>query len=45
MRLVCDLYVPLMRDAHGNRYDSGNFANPADLAEAYWLTHLQPKTA
>lgn len=45
MRLDCDLNVPLMRDAYGERYDPEKLANPDDVAEAYWLTHLQPKSA
>ena len=45
MRLDCDLDVPLMRDAYGDRYNPEKLANPADVAEAYWLTHLQPKSA
>ncbi len=45
VRLDCDLDVPLMRDAYGDKYDPEKLANPADVAEAYWLTHLQPKSA
>jgi NAD(P)-dependent dehydrogenase (short-subunit alcohol dehydrogenase family) len=45
VRLDCDLDVPLMRDAYGEAYDPEKLANPADVAEAYWLTHLQPRSA
>ena len=45
VRLDCDLDVPYMRDAYGDKYDRQNLANPADVAESYWLTHLQPRSA
>lgn len=45
VRLDCDLDVPYMKDAYGFQYDSENLANPDDVAESYWLTHLQPKSA
>lgn len=44
-RLDCDLDVPIMRDLYGNRYDPEILARPEDVAETYWLTHLQPKGA
>ena len=44
-RLDCDLDVPIMRDLYGEDYDSARLANPDDVAEAYWLTYLQPKSA
>ncbi len=45
VRLDCDLDVPYMRDAYGDRYDPENLASPSDVAESYWLTHLQPRSA
>jgi len=45
VRLDCDLDVPYMREAYGDRYDPENLASPDDVAESYWLTHLQPKSA
>ena len=34
-----------MREVYGDRYDPEQLANPDDVAEAYWLTHLQPRSA
>ncbi len=45
VRLDCDLDVPYMRASYGDRYDPENLANPDDVAQSYWLTHLQPKSA
>ena len=45
VRLDCDLDVPVMREVYGDRYDPEQLANPDDVAEAYWLTHLQPRSA
>ena len=45
VRLDCDLDVPYMKEAYGVNYNSENLANPHDVAESYWLTHLQPKSA
>jgi len=44
-RLDCDLDVPIMRDLYGDRYDPEKLARPDDVAETYWLTHLQPTGA
>ncbi|MDH3695346.1 MAG: SDR family NAD(P)-dependent oxidoreductase [Gammaproteobacteria bacterium] len=44
-RLDCDLDVPIMRDLYGDRYDPEKLASPDDVAQAYWLTHLQPAGA
>lgn len=44
-RLDCDLDVPIMRDLYGDRYDPEILARPEDVAETYWLTHLQPTGA
>ena len=44
-RLDCDLDVPIMRDLYGDRYDPEMLARPDDVAETYWLTHLQPTGA
>jgi NAD(P)-dependent dehydrogenase (short-subunit alcohol dehydrogenase family) len=45
VRLDCDLDVPYMRKAYGDRYDPEKLASPDAVAESYWLTHLQPKSA
>jgi NAD(P)-dependent dehydrogenase (short-subunit alcohol dehydrogenase family) len=45
LRLDCDLDVPIMREIYGERYDPGKLANPDDVAETYWLTYQQPKSA
>ena len=45
VRLDCDLDVPVMRELYGDRYDPEKLANPDDVAESYWLTHLQPRSA
>lgn len=44
-RLDCDLDVPIMRDLYGDKVDTEKLAQPDNVAEAYWLTHLQPKGA
>lgn len=44
-RLDCDLDVPVMRSLYGDSYDPEKLARPEDVAETYWLTHLQPKGA
>jgi NADP-dependent 3-hydroxy acid dehydrogenase YdfG len=44
-RLDCDLDVPVMRDLHGEDYDPAKLADPDDVAETYWLTYRQPKSA
>ncbi|MEM7060917.1 MAG: SDR family NAD(P)-dependent oxidoreductase [Pseudomonadota bacterium] len=45
VRLDCDLDVPVMKDLYGDAYDPEALAKPDDIAEAYWLTHLQPRSA
>ena len=45
VRLDCDLDVPYMRASYGERYKPGILADPDAVAESYWLTHLQPKSA
>ena len=45
VRLDCDLDVPVMRELHGDRYDPEKLASPDEVAESYWLTHLQPRSA
>ncbi|MDH3740497.1 MAG: SDR family NAD(P)-dependent oxidoreductase [Hyphomicrobiales bacterium] len=45
VRLDCDLDVPLMRKAYGDRFNSENMAQPDDVAEAYWWAHQQPRSA
>ncbi|MEM7171515.1 MAG: SDR family NAD(P)-dependent oxidoreductase [Pseudomonadota bacterium] len=44
-RLDCDLDVPIMHEIYGEKAASTSLADPADVADAYWLTHLQPKGA
>jgi len=44
-RLDCDLDVPIMRELRGDGYDPEQMANPDDVAETYWLTYQQPKSA
>ena len=44
-RLDCDLDVPIMRELYGDEYDPQKLASPDDVAQTYWLTHLQPKGA
>lgn len=45
VRLDCDLETPVMRELYGDRYDPDKLAKTEDVAEAYWLTHLQPRSA
>ena len=45
VRLDCDLDVPYMRKIYGEQYNPDHLANPDDVAQSYWLTHLQPKSA
>lgn len=44
-RLDCDLDVPVMQELYGEKYDPAVLADPDGVAEAYWLTHLQPRSA
>jgi len=45
VRLDCDLDVPYMREIYGEKYEPETLASPSDIAESYWLTHLQPRSA
>lgn len=45
VRLDCDLDVPIMREAYGEEHKTAGLAAPEDVAQAYWLTHLQPRSA
>ena len=45
VRLDCDLDVPVVRAAYGERYDPETLASPDAVAQSYWLAHLQPKSA
>ena len=45
VRLDCDLDVPYMRALYAEKSDPGALADPDGVAESYWLTHLQPKSA
>lgn len=44
-RLDCDLDMPLMREIYGEKRDSAGLADPGAVAESYWLTYQQPKSA
>jgi len=45
MRLDLDLDVPIMRAIHANSDHEPNMVAPDDVAQSFWLTHQQPKTA
>ena len=45
VRLDCDLDTPIMREVYGDAFDPAKLADPADVAEAYWRLHEQPKSA
>ena len=45
MRLDLDLDVPLMRAFYESSNHEPNMVDPDDVAQAFWLTHQQPKTA
>lgn len=45
VRLDCDLDTPIMQELYGDKFYPEKMANTADVAEAYWLTHLQPRSA
>ena len=45
VRLDCDLDAPYMREIYGEKYEPETLASPDDVAESYWLTHLQPRSA
>ena len=45
VRLDCNLDVPYMRALLADGYDPDLLADPEDVAESYWLAHLQPKSA
>lgn len=45
VRLDCDLDVPVMHERYGENYDPDKMAQPADVAQTYWHTHLQPRSA
>lgn len=44
-RLDCDLDVPVMKELYGSDYDPEKLADPDGVAESYWLTFQQPKSA
>mgnify|MGYP005625817755 FL=1 len=44
-RLDCNLDVPVMEKLYGAQYDSEKLADPEGVAESYWLTFKQPKSA
>jgi len=44
-RLDCDLDTPIMHELYGQDYNPGKLANPDDVAESYWLTYQQPRSA
>ena len=45
VRLDCDLDVPVMKDLYGAAYNPEGLADPAAVAQSYWLTYQQPKSA
>lgn len=45
VRLDCDLDMSLIRELYGEAYDPGKLANTDDVAESYWLTYRQPRSA
>ena len=45
VRLDCDLDVPVMQERYGENYDPQKLAQPDDVAQTYWHTHLQPRSA
>lgn len=45
VRLDCDLDVPVMKELYGDSYDPAKLADPEGVAQSYWLTHQQPKSA
>lgn len=45
VRLDCDLDVPVMQEIYGEKYDQETLASVADVAQSYWLTHKQPRSA
>lgn len=45
MRLDLDLDVPLMQAIYAESDHEPNMVSPDDVAESFWLTHQQPKTA
>ena len=44
-RLDCNLDVPVMEKLYGAEYDPEKLADPDGIAESYWLTFKQPKSA
>jgi len=44
-RLDCNLDVPVMEKLYGAQYDPEKLADPDGVAESYWLTFKQPKSA
>ena len=44
-RLDCNLDVPVMEKLYGAEYDPEKLADPDGVAESYWLTFKQPKSA
>lgn len=45
MRLDLDLDVPLMRNIYADSDRQPNLVDPDEVAQAFWLTHQQPKMA
>lgn len=45
VRLDCELDVPFSHAQHEGDADAETMSKPADVAQAYWHTHLQPKSA
>lgn len=45
VRLDCELDVPFTRAQHADVVGSEVLSNPADVAQSYWHTYMQPKSA
>ncbi|MDA9009308.1 SDR family NAD(P)-dependent oxidoreductase [Alphaproteobacteria bacterium] len=45
VRLDCDLDVPVMKELYGDGYDPNKLADPNGVAQSYWLTFQQPRSA
>lgn len=45
VRLDCELDVPFTRSQLTKEIDTDALSNPADVAQSYWHTHLQPRSA
>ncbi|MBP80534.1 MAG: short-chain dehydrogenase [Acidiferrobacteraceae bacterium] len=44
-RLDCDLDTPIMQERYDQEYDPTKLASPDAVAQSYWLTYQQPRSA